>query len=294
MQYISIRGARTHNLREHRPGPAPGQADRHHGAVRVRQVLPGLRHALRGRPAALRGVPVGLCPPVPVHDGQARRGPHRGPVAGHLHRAEDRLPQPALHRRHGHRDLRLPAPALRPGRHPPLPGPRAGPRRRRPCSQMVDQALALPEGTRLVLLAPVVHGRKGEHTAAARRPAQPGLRARPHRRRDLRAGRPAEAGPAQEAHHRGGGGPLQGPGRHQAAAGRVLRDRPEARRRRGQGGAHGGQRQGSAGRPRRRGGHFLRPLRLPDLRLQHRRSSSRGSSPSTTRPAPARPATASA
>jgi len=30
-------------------------------------------------------------------------------------------------------------------------------------SQMVDQALALPEGTKLMLLAPVVQGRKGEH-----------------------------------------------------------------------------------------------------------------------------------
>lgn len=30
-------------------------------------------------------------------------------------------------------------------------------------SQMVDQILALPEGTRLMLLAPVVHARKGEH-----------------------------------------------------------------------------------------------------------------------------------
>ena len=31
-------------------------------------------------------------------------------------------------------------------------------------SQMVDQALSLPEGTRLMLLAPVVQARKGEHT----------------------------------------------------------------------------------------------------------------------------------
>ena len=30
-------------------------------------------------------------------------------------------------------------------------------------SQMVDQVLALPEGSRLMLLAPVVRGRKGEH-----------------------------------------------------------------------------------------------------------------------------------
>src|SRR5690606_38540314 len=30
-------------------------------------------------------------------------------------------------------------------------------------SQMVDQVLALPEGTKIMLLAPVVRGRKGEH-----------------------------------------------------------------------------------------------------------------------------------
>ena len=40
---------------------------------------------------------------------------------GHLHRPEGRQPQPALHRRHRHRDLRLPAPALRPRRPAPLP-----------------------------------------------------------------------------------------------------------------------------------------------------------------------------
>ena len=39
---------------------------------------------------------------------------------GDLHRAEDHLEEPALHRRHRHRDLRLPAAALRPGRHPLL------------------------------------------------------------------------------------------------------------------------------------------------------------------------------
>ena len=33
-----------------------------------------------------------------------------------------------------------------------------------PISQMVDQILALPEGSRILLLAPLVRGRKGEHT----------------------------------------------------------------------------------------------------------------------------------
>ncbi len=58
------------------------------------QVLARLRHALRGRPAALRREPVCVCPPVPVDDGQARRRLHRGPVAGHRHRAEGDVHNP--------------------------------------------------------------------------------------------------------------------------------------------------------------------------------------------------------
>jgi len=60
------------------------------------------------------------------------------------------------------RDLRLSAPAVRPGRAGALPGVRPGdyhPDRRadgRP-------RLALPEGTRLLVLAPMVRGRKGEY-----------------------------------------------------------------------------------------------------------------------------------
>ena len=78
-------------------------------------------------------------------DGQARRRLHRGPVAGDLDRPEVGVAQPALDRRHDHRDLRLPAAALRahrdpalpevrPGHHPPDPAadrrPRAAARRR--------------------------------------------------------------------------------------------------------------------------------------------------------------------
>jgi hypothetical protein len=44
-----------------------------------------------------------------------------GLSAGHLHRAKDHQPQPPLDRRHHHRDLRLPAPALRLGRRAALP-----------------------------------------------------------------------------------------------------------------------------------------------------------------------------
>ena len=51
-------------------------------------------------------------------------------------------------------------------------------------SQMVDQVLALPEGTRLMLLAPVVQARKGEHMQLLAGAAYPGLCARTNRWRD--------------------------------------------------------------------------------------------------------------
>ena len=46
---------------------------------------------------------------------------------GHRHRAEGDLAQPALDRRHGHRDLRLPAPAVRARGRAPLPRSRHRP-----------------------------------------------------------------------------------------------------------------------------------------------------------------------
>ena len=50
-------------------------------------------------------------------------------------------------------------------------------------SQMVDRVLALPEGTRIYVLAPVVRGRKGEYKQGARRVPAQGLPARQDRRR---------------------------------------------------------------------------------------------------------------
>ena len=76
---------------------------------------------LRRGPAPLRRVAVGLRAPVPRADGQARRGLDRGPLAGDLDRPEDDLAQPALDGRDGHRDLRLPAPAVGARRQAALP-----------------------------------------------------------------------------------------------------------------------------------------------------------------------------
>jgi len=67
-----------------------------------------------------------------------------------------------LHRGHGHGDLRLPAPAVRPAGIPRCPDHHID-LTAQTVSQMVDQVLALPEDTKLLLLAPVVQERKGEH-----------------------------------------------------------------------------------------------------------------------------------
>ena len=112
----------------HRPAPAE-RADLHHRALRLRQVEPCLRHDLRRGAAALRRVALGLRAAVPADDGEARRRLDRRALAGDLDRPEDDLAQPALDRRHGHRDLRLPAPALRARRAAALPDLRPADRR---------------------------------------------------------------------------------------------------------------------------------------------------------------------
>ena len=51
-------------------------------------------------------------------------------------------------------------------------------------SQMVDRVMAMPEGTRLYLLAPIVRGRKGEYRKELAGAAEEGLPARQDRRQD--------------------------------------------------------------------------------------------------------------
>ena len=72
----------------HLARPAARLPDRLHRAVRLRQVQPGVRHDLRRGPAALRRVAVGVRPPVPRPDGQARRRLHRGAEPRGLDRPE--------------------------------------------------------------------------------------------------------------------------------------------------------------------------------------------------------------
>ena len=121
----------------------------------------------------------------------------------------------------------------RPRRHSALPGPPlpAGGADRQPDGR--PGCLAQNPEQRYMLLAPVVRERKGEHVQVFEQLRAQGYRARARRRRAVRNRRGAGAGAAPEAHHRSGDRPLQAARRPQAAPGRDLRDRAEARRRHG-------------------------------------------------------------
>ena len=148
--------------------------------------------------------------PVPRDDAEARRRAYRRPLAGHLDRAEDDQPQPALDRRHRHRNLRLHAPAVGARRRPLLA-------RDRPADR---GAAGQPDGrprdgaARRQPPLPARPGRprpQGRVPQGARRVAEGRLPARPHRRRVLRdRGRP-RARQEIQARHRGGGRPHRRP-----------------------------------------------------------------------------------
>ena len=120
--------------------------------------------------------------------------------------------------------------------------------------QIVDRILALDEGTRFLVLAPVVRGRKGEYSALLDDLAKQGfarVRVDGADHRAVRPGRP-RPGPLREPHHRGGGRPADPPGRHPAPPDRVAGDGPRPGR--GRGRDRGGRR-----RRDRAGGHHLQP-----------------------------------
>ncbi len=76
---------------------------------------------LRRGPAPLRRIAFRLRAPVPRPDGAPGSRFHRRPFALHRHRAENHHAVAALHRRHHHRNLRLPARDLQLHRHAALP-----------------------------------------------------------------------------------------------------------------------------------------------------------------------------
>ncbi len=267
---LVIRGAREHNLRNVEPRAAARQAHRVHRAVGLGEVVAGLRHDLRRGPAALRRVAVGLRPAVPRPDGQARRRLHRGPVAGHLDRPEERLAQPAVDGRHDHRGLRLPAPAVRPHRRRPLPRMRG---RGHPADAAADRRPHHGAARR----HPVPGAGAGRARAqghlrdAARRPGRAGVHAGAGRRRGPRDVRQDRARPLRAAHHRGHRRPARAARRHRAPAHRVARDRAEAGRRRGRGADRAAQRQRRRPHPRRGRGRPGRPFGPRRRRTRQRR-----------------------
>ena len=97
-------------------------------------------------------------------------------------------------------------------------------------SQMVDRMMALPDGSRHYLLAPVVRGRKGEYRKELAEWQKAGFtRVRIDGEFYDDRGR-ARARQEVQARHRGRRRPHRRPRRHRAAPRRQLRDRAEARR----------------------------------------------------------------
>ncbi len=207
------------------PGPAPRLHDRLHRALRLGQVLPGLRHDLRRGPAPVRRIAVRLRPAVPGPGGQARRRLHRGPLARGVHRPEVHQQEPPLHRGHHHRDLRLHAPAVGPCRPPALPRLR---RARREADPAADRRPAAGTAGGHPLPGPGPGGPRpqGRIRRTVQGTHRQGLLAGAGRRQAHPAERSPQAGQAVQAHHRGGRGPARGQGRHQPAPHRLGGNRP--------------------------------------------------------------------
>src|SRR5579862_677653 len=241
--------ARRRARRPRRPGAQPqghhGQAsaerpDLHHRPLGVREVQPGVRHDLRRGAAALRRVAVGLRAPVPADDGEAGRRLDRRHQPGGLDRPEDDLAEPAVDGRDRHRDLRLPAPAVRPRGAAALPGLRAADRR--PVDRLDRRADPRPARRDAVHRERTRRpGSQGRVPRPVRGAAQRGLLTHQGGRRPAHARRAAGTRQEVQAHDRGGRRSAADEGGPADAADAVGRD-------------GGGTRRGSRlRRPRRRG-----------------------------------------
>ena len=232
---------------------------RDHGSLGLGQVVAGLRHHLRRRPAPLRRVAVGLCPAVPRPDGQARRRQHRRPVAGDLDRPAHHLAQPALHGGHRHRDLRLPAAALRARRPSALSQLRTADRR--PVARADHRPGARARGRHQVQRQRPRRARpQGRVRAALPRAARRRLHPCRRRRRGAHARRRDRARQEVQARHLGDRRP----------AGHERRPAPPPDRLRRDGGSP--VRRARRHRARRRShADVLREVRLPALRHLHAR-----------------------
>ena len=106
----------------------------------------------------------------------------RGPVAGHLDRAEGDQPQSALDRGHGDGNPRLPPSAVRARRRPVLPGPQ----HTAPGAERLPDGRSRPAAARGHALddpGASDRGAQGRAARAVRGPARAGLRAAAPRRR---------------------------------------------------------------------------------------------------------------
>jgi hypothetical protein len=185
---------------EHRRDHPTGQAHRGDRPVGFRQIVPGVRHHLRRRTTSLRRIAVGIRAPVSRVDGKARRRLHRGVVAGHFDRAEDRGTQPAFNGRHGNGDLRLSPPVVGARRNAALPELRATGAASECRTDRRDRArLAARRQDRSPRAARA--GTQGRVPRAVRKRAQTGFHPCARRRRAHRSRIPAKAEPSPEPHH---------------------------------------------------------------------------------------------
>ncbi len=265
--------------------PAARGLDLLHRGVGVGQEQPGVRHDLRRRAAAVCGEPVELCPPVPRADAQAGSRQDRWVEPVDLDPAEDRRAEPPLHRRHDHRDQRLPPRPVRPGRPGALPELR--PDRRRADARPDHRAGGQPAHRRVFDPGPGDPRPEGGIQGPVRRAEPGGLHPGAGRWQGLHAHHPAQARPPDQAPYRGRRRPVHDPARPQ----RQHQDPP------GRGGGVRAQAGRGDGDRRRRGQARPPPLvelRLRPLRAQLRPARARNSSRSTARRGCARAATASA
>ena len=152
--HLTVAGRAAAQPQEHRRRPAarPDDASAAGRAARARARWPSTRSMPRAS-----GATSNRCRPTPGSSSasaEAEGRAHQRPVAGHQHRAEDDQQEPALDRRHRHRDLRLPAHPLRPAGPAVLPECQI-PIGTQTADEIVEKILSLPEGTKLYLMAPL-------------------------------------------------------------------------------------------------------------------------------------------
>ena len=169
-------------------------------------------------------------PPVPRPGRSPRRRLHRGTEPRGLDRPEVDQPQPAVDRRHDHRDLRLHAPALGAHRRAALPRVRRADRAsdgaadRRPAHDARERH-PVPDGQ------PRRLAEEGRVRRPLRRARRERILARDRRRRADSAERTAHPQEAVQARHLGRRRPSRRRRRHPHQAHRLARDRAAAHRR---------------------------------------------------------------